>query len=219
MCWTRTMLKKSWFPHGTGWSPSWILQKLSCDMAQPCHLLETQATPVTRFTPLSTLLGGSAWRHVRRPASALWKDAGKKKTKKKTSFVILLLQNYWSTGNCLVISDGRACLVLTYIKSINKKTRDSHIRGRLLNFAVAISMSPTVHVHKILWSTLYQSGSHFFCLCFVFVSGEQLPCWQLVRAWCRHGATSWTTPYHWCAPTMMSTLMCFLCWMCAHWNM
>lgn len=58
------------------------------------------------------------------------------------------------------------------------------------------------------------------CLsCFVFVSGEQLPCWQLARAWCQRGATSWTTPYHWCAPTMMNTLMCFLCWTCVHSNM
>lgn len=54
--------------------------------------------------------------------------------------------------------------------------------------------------------------------CFVLVSGEQQHYWQLARAWCRHGVTSWTTPCHWCAPIMMSTLMCFPFWMYAHWN-
>lgn len=53
---------------------------------------------------------------------------------------------------------------------------------------------------------------------FVVVSGERLPCWQLARACCQHGVTSWTTPYRWCAPIMMSTPMCFLCSTYARWN-
>lgn len=160
MCWTRTMLKKSWFPPGTGWCPSWIPPRLSCDMAQPCRLLETRVTPVTRSTPLSTQLAGNAWLLGRRPASAPLKDAGKKKKVHST----LCIELYWVTPYLCIPALVR------------------------------------------------------FCMCFVFVSGEQQPCWQLARAWCRHGATSWTTPCHWCGPTMMSTLMCFLCWMCVHWN-
>lgn len=54
--------------------------------------------------------------------------------------------------------------------------------------------------------------------CFMLVSGEQLPYWPLARAWCQHGVTSWTTPCHWCAPTTMSTLMCFPFSTYAHWN-
>ena len=78
VCWNRTMLKKSWFPPGTGWCPSWIPLKLSCDMAQPYHLLETRVTPVTHSMPLSTQLAGNAWLLEMKPASAPWKDAGKR---------------------------------------------------------------------------------------------------------------------------------------------
>lgn len=80
-----------------------------------------------------------------------------KKTKKtQPSFVILLLHIYWSAGNCLVmISDGRAPLESWHTKNQSTRRPETAIRGRLWNFAVAIFTSPNVHVHKILWSTLY----------------------------------------------------------------
>ncbi len=177
-CWTRTMLKKSWFPPGTGWCPSWIPPRLSCDMGQPCHLLETRVTPVTHSMPLSTQLAGNAWLLGRRPAFAPWKDAGKKKKK----------------------SPCRSSFQL-------------HAQNTLVHTLYWIVLSNSIFVHSCIFFP-----AQVFFICFVFVSGEQQPCWQLARAWCRHGATSWTTPCRWCAPTMMSTLMCFLCWMCAHWN-
>lgn len=72
----RTTWRKSWFPPGTGWCPSWTPQRPNWDMVQPCRLLETRVTPVTRCTPPSTQRGGSAWPLGKRPASALWKDEG-----------------------------------------------------------------------------------------------------------------------------------------------
>lgn len=77
----RPMWKKSWSPPGIGWCPLWIPLRLSCDMAPPCLLLETQVTPVTPSTPPSTLPVGSVWTLGRRPASAPWKEEGWGKTK------------------------------------------------------------------------------------------------------------------------------------------
>lgn len=92
------MWRKSWFPPGTGWCPSWTPPRPSCGTARLCRLPETPATPATRFTPRSTRLAASAWRPGRRPASALWKDEGsrvsqriyplKKKTKLKRTIEI-----------------------------------------------------------------------------------------------------------------------------------
>lgn len=85
-------------------------------------------------------------------------------------------------------------------------------RYRLMISCVKIRKKP----HYSCW------GSKVFFSCwlvFVLFPGERPLCWPLVKAWCQHVETSWTTRCPWCAHTTMSILMCFLSWTCALWNM
>lgn len=74
----------------------------------------------------------------------------------------------------------------------------------------------TLHAPYLYLPSLVRSAvsSHVI---YLFL-GERPLCWQLAKAWCRRAATSWTTPYRWCAPTTTSTQTCSLCWTCALWN-